>query len=134
MASSQMTQRINGLKDAIDLYESGRLKRDVASLTRQLIIEAGVAFGVPVIAGIVVGFFVNLTAILAPIAIGAGNIVDKLALSKGMVSSYSKDKDALESRPEGLRARLQLAKIQQDPNKRDQMLDDIEQKLLSYYQ
>ena len=107
MTPSKVNQRISGLKDAIDFYEGGRLKRDIASLTRQFTIETSVAFGVPIIAGVVIGFLVNLTAILAPIAIGAANVVDKLALSKSMILSYFKDKDALGGRPEGLRGRLQ---------------------------
>jgi len=133
MTSSTVDQRISDLGELIDSYESGKLKRDIASLKRQFRIEVFFAFVVPIIATILSAFLVNLTAMLAPIIIGAANIVDKVGLSKTMISSYFKDKDVLEGRPDDLRARVQIAKKQQDTHKQKEMLDDVEQKISSYY-
>jgi hypothetical protein len=134
MTPSQVNQRISGLEDAIDFYEGGKLKRNVASLNRQFGFEVGFAFVVPIIATVLSALFVNLAAMFAPIVIGVANIADKFALSKTVILSYFKDKDALWGRAEGLRGRLQLAKIQPNQQKQNEMLDDIEKKLFDYYQ
>jgi len=125
--------RVTELEEAIKSYESGKLKMDIASLKRQFTIEVSYATIIPIIAAILSAIFVNLAAIAAPIAIGAANIADKVGLSKTILSSYSKDKYALKERPVNLRGRLQLARIEQNPNDQNKMLDDIVDKLSSYW-
>jgi energy-converting hydrogenase Eha subunit A len=133
MTSSTVDDRITNLQQLINAYEHGKLKSDLASLKRQLGIEASVAFGVPIIATILSAFVVNLTAMLFPIIIGAANIADKLGLSKTMMSSYFKDKDALQARPESLRALLKLAKTADTPDEQEKMLKTVRKNILDYY-
>ena len=134
MANSTTNERISVLNELIDSYESGKLKRDIGSLNRQNGIEASVTFGVPIIATVLSALLVNLTAMLAPIVIGAANIADKLGISKTMISSYFKDKAALQGRPDLLRAELQLAVIEQDSQKKEERLEAVQQRLLGYFE
>jgi hypothetical protein len=132
MPSSTVDQTISILRELIDSYESGKLKKDMASLTRQFGIEVTYTLIVPIIAAVLTALFTSLAVMLAPIGVGLANIADKFLLSKTLISSYFKDKDALEARPGVLRAILKLARIEPDTHKQEEMLTDVRQKILSY--
>lgn len=134
MASSQVNGRIRGLENAVNSYRRGKLGKEIASLKRQFTLEVSITFGIPIIATILSAIFVNLAAIAAPIVIGAANIAQKLGLSKTIISSYFRDRDALEMRFEALWGAVQLAKIQTKVEDKDKTLNDVEQKLRTYYQ
>lgn len=124
--------RIRALEELIDSYENGKLKKDLASVRRQFLIEVSYTIGIPSVASILTALFASLAAVLAPVVVGAANIVDKLLVSKTIFSSYFKDRDALQARIGVLRAIVILARAESDTHKLEEMLKDGRQKALAY--
>jgi hypothetical protein len=131
--SKSTNDRISALKELAGLYEDKKLRLDIQSLNRKYSIEIGFIVIIPLLATILSSVFINLASALAPLAIGAANAIDKLTVSKSLIATYGKDKEAIQSRPAFLRVRIRLAEAEHDPAKQKSILDYVQGKIEEYF-
>jgi hypothetical protein len=116
------------LSEAVDIYDKN-VEKQIASLTSKFFIEVFFTIIVPVLATGIAYFFSNSAVALAPLAVGAANVVDKLTVSKTIIATYFQDKSTLETRINSLRGNLKLSELEHDPVEQKKILDDIQRKL-----
>ena len=133
MPPISINDRIRTLNEAVKLYEDKKLPLDIDSLNRRFAIEISFTIIIPVVATILSFIFINATAALAPITLGTVNAVEKLTVSKSLIATYSKDKDAIRSRPTYLYVRIKLAEAEPDSAKQNSILDYVQKTIQEYF-
>jgi len=100
-------------------------KTQIKTLANKFYVECTYTIGVPVVAAIITYFFSSAATALAPLAVGAANVVEKTTSSKTLFTTYNKDKSALEIKVSGFLARIRLALQEQDPTLATKDLDAV---------
>jgi hypothetical protein len=107
-------------------------KEQISALTSKFYTECFFTILVPIAATVLTYFFSKSWAAVAPLAVGAANVVDKTTTSKTLFTTYFSDKSTLESRITAFSVRINLALQEPDPNVGKTDLDAVAKDINTY--
>jgi len=127
-ANQARAEQLNKAVDKCEIF----CKEQVSALTSKFYTECFFTIVIPIAATVLTYFFSKSWAAVAPLAVGAANVVDKTTTSKTIFTTYFSDKSTLESRVTAFSVRIDLALGEPDPNVGKTDLDVVAKDINAY--